>query len=325
MTNINRAILVAIALITTALPGCQSKDLSEPISFDAIRTKHNILSDKPQFIKAADGIDLAYYTKYPPGKPAAALIFIHGGGAYSEAGYQHLAAGLSNKYDTAVYLVDLRGHGYSGGPRGDAPSVLQVWDDLKLLITIVRKKHPGIPVYLGGHSSGCGLILNYLTWDKKTEIDGYFFISPQLGYKSGTARENSHASFAKARIWVFVLSALTGGRLFAHTTAVNFNYPEAVLKAKPLMLTSITRNMALAITPDNPQEQFRKIDKRFGLFIGSNDDLFVPENVIRFADYADSALRIKSVSKILPDENHLSILLTADELIGKTIRDWHRD
>jgi pimeloyl-ACP methyl ester carboxylesterase len=315
-------IFLLIFLATVFIISCKAKDQSAPISFDRIQNKQEVMLDKPQFIKASDGINLAYYTKVPKVKPVATLIFLHGGGAYSGAGYQYLAKGLSEKYNTAVYLLDLRGHGNSGGPRGDAPSVEQVWNDLNLMISTVRKNNPGIPLYLGGHSSGGGLIVNYLTWNKKTGVDGYFFISPQFGYKSETARTDSKISFAKARTWVFVLSAISGNRLLGNTTAVYFNYPEAVLTAKPLMLKSITRNMSVSITPDHPQEQFGKIDKRFGLFIGSEDDLFVPEMVLQFANYADSSIQKNSVSKIIENENHLSILMMADDLIGKTITDW---
>jgi pimeloyl-ACP methyl ester carboxylesterase len=316
--------LIFVLLIAISLTSCRSKEASGPISFDSLRSRQEVLLDKPQFFKASDGVDLAYYRNTPQKEPLAALIFIHGGGAYSEAGYQYLASGLCRKFDTEVYLVDLRGHGHSGGPRGDAPSVEQVWEDLKSMIAEVRRKHPHIPLYLGGHSSGAGLILNYITWDRKTPVDGYFFISPQLGYKSETDRSDSKISFAKARIWVFVLSALSGGRLLGNTTAVYFNYPQAVLQAKPLMLKSITRNMAVAITPDHPQEQFGKIDKPFGLFIGANDDLFVPEKVMEYAGYAPREIRTKSVQEIVENENHLSILLRADDLMGKTITDWIR-
>jgi len=57
--------------------------------------------------------------------------------------------------------------------------------------------------------------------------------------------------------------------------------------------------MALAITPDHPQEQFGKIDKRFGLFIGANDDLFVPEKVIQFGEYSASSIQFKSGKRII--------------------------
>ena len=325
MTKINPIfILVFTSLIVAILVSCKSKELSTPISFEAIQTKQDVVLDKSQFIKSSDSIDLAYYPKVPQTKPVAVLIFLHGGGAYSGAGYQHLARGLSDKYNTAVYLLDLRGHGNSGGPRGDSPSVEQVWNDVTLLITTVRKNYPGIPLYFGGHSSGGGLILNYLTWDKKADVDGYFFISPEFGYKSETARTDSKTSFAKARTWVFVLSAISGGRLMGNTTAVYFNYPERALAAKPLLLKSITRNMSVSLTPAHPQEQFGKIDKRFGLFVGAKDDLFAPEKVIRYAGYAASAIQEQSVNKIIENENHLSVLLTADDLIGKTIIDWQK-
>jgi acylglycerol lipase len=318
-------LFLLILLSAIFLVGCKSKDHSTPISIAEIQKGPKVFPDKPQFLKTSDGIDLAYYTKIPPTKPVAVLIFIHGGGAYSGAGYQHLAKGLSEKYQTSVYLVDLRGHGNSGGPRGDAPSVEQVWDDLNLFITTVRKNNPVIPVFLGGHSSGAGLLLNYSVWNKREGVDGYFFVSPQLGYKSGTARENTENSFVSVKKWVFIVSAISGGRFFGNIPAVYFNYPEEVRAAQPLFLKSITVNMSLALTPNNPQEQFKKIDKPFGLFIGANDDLFVPEKVIQYATYAESAIQKKSMSQIIEKENHLSILLIADEWIGKTILSWQRE
>jgi acylglycerol lipase len=323
-----KAILVVpfllILLSAIFLAGCKSKDQSSSLSFEEIQKGPKVFPHKPQFLKASDGIDLAYYTTILPTKPVAALIFIHGGGAYSEAGYQPLAKGLSDKYQTSVYLVDLRGHGHSGGPRGDAPSVEQVWNDLNLFITTVRKNNPGIPVFLGGHSSGGGLLLNYSVWNKREGVDGYFFVSPQLGYKSDTARKNAENSFVSVKKWVFIVSAISGRRFFGNTPAVYFNYPEKVRAAQPLLLKSITVNMSLAMTPDNPQEQFKKMDKPFGLFIGANDELFIPEKVIPYASYAESAIRNKSVNQIIEKENHLSILLIADEWIGKTILSWEK-
>jgi pimeloyl-ACP methyl ester carboxylesterase len=324
MTRICPALMpfIIMLLIAVFIFNCKSQDKSAPFSFDEIRSGPSALLDRPEFVKASDGIDLAYYTKIPKSKPAAALIFLHGGGAYSGAGYQNLAEGLMEKYGISVYLIDLRGHGNSGGPRGDSPSVQQVWEDLKLFVNYVGEKNPGIPLYLGGHSSGGGLVLNYLTWDKKTKVDGYFFISPQFGYKSATARENTRSSFTTVRYWVFILSAISGGRLFGHTTAVYFNYPEKILASQPLMLQSITRHMSVSITPDAPQKQFSKIDKPFGLFIGEKDELFAPEKIVKYSDYSDKEIQMKSVSKIVENENHLSILLIAHELIGKTMMNW---
>ena len=132
-------------------------------------------------------------------------------------------------------------------------------------------------------------------------------------------------SFVSVKKWVFIVSAISGGRFLGNTPAVYFNYPEKVRAAQPLLLKSITVNMSLALTPNNPQEQFKKIDKPFGLFIGANDDLFVPEKVIKYATYAEGTIQKKSVSQIIEKENHLSILLIADEWIGKTILSWQKE
>ena len=76
--------------------------------------------------------------------------------------YQYLASDLSSKYHITVYTPDLRGHGESGGKRGDTSSKEQVWVDISTMIDLVQKENPNLPVYLVGHSSGAGLLLNYL-------------------------------------------------------------------------------------------------------------------------------------------------------------------
>jgi hypothetical protein len=61
------------------------------------------------------------------------------------------------------------------------------------------------------------------------------------------------------------------------------------------------------------------IDKKFALFVGENDELFISENVTEYADLAEAAIRNKSIAEIIKGESHLSILLVADELIHKMI------
>ena len=74
-----------------------------------------------QTLRASDDIALAYRA-YLPAEPTAVVVFYHGGGAHSGAGYAHLAAGLRDGPQVAVYTPDIRGHGESAGERGDAPS-----------------------------------------------------------------------------------------------------------------------------------------------------------------------------------------------------------
>ena len=294
---------------------------SQPFSFTELE-KQKVPLKKPSYIAASDGARLAYYPYLLEGRITGSLVFLHGGGAYSE-GYQQLAGNLSDKSTTAVYLMDLRGHGNSEGPRGDAPSVEQVWIDVKFLIKYIKKHAPDKPVYLGGHSSGGGLVLNYSSWAEQEPVNGYIFLSPEFGYKSDTARTDIKKPFATPRTWVFILSALSGGNLFGHTKAVIFHYPAEIQKKHPLLLSAISRNMAVALTPAEPQKQFSRIDRPFGLFIGEKDELFQADKVIAYSKLAQNNIQKKSQSSILKGKSHLSVLMVADQWIRKLLQSWH--
>ncbi|MBN1799638.1 MAG: alpha/beta fold hydrolase [Spirochaetales bacterium] len=315
---------VWLTVINTALfllCGSVSSDSGDSFSFDELINAPDIDMGEPRFFTATDGVKIAYYVKAPTAAPEAVLIFIHGGGAHSAAGYRHLAHGLSTKHNVCVYLFDIRGHGRSGGPRGDTPTVEQVWHDVKTFNDRIRAKHKGVPLYLGGYSSGGGLVLNYLAWEKKSPVDGYVFISPHFGYKSGTERKNIKHPFARVDMDVFIANAVSQGKEYGNTPAVYFNYTEERLQSSPLLLRYITCNMSYAVTPQNPQKQFKKIDKKFALFVGENDELFIPEKVTAYADLAGETVKKQSTAEIVKGEGHLSVLLCVDELIYKVIKE----
>ncbi len=324
-----------ISIPLLLLSSCHAKDekmaTQPPFSFREIQASKEADIGAPSFFKSNDGVRLAYYSIEAETSPLASLIFLHGGGAYSETGYQNLAVGLRKNYNVSVHLLDLRGHGRSEGPRGDSPSVKQVWIDLKLFIEHIKNKSSAGPLFLGGHSSGGGLILNYDSWNSDKNIEGYFFISPELGYKSKTARSSdaspsssptneAREPFAKVVLYRFILHGMSGGLLFGNSPAVYFNYPESVTRERPLLLKYITCNMSLSMTPNDPRNQFKNIRKPFFLFVGGNDEMFDPNKVVQYAELAKEEIRRESESRIIESENHLSILLTADKLMGDAIR-----
>ena len=268
----------------------------------------------PQFLRATDGVRLSY-RRYTPAVPRAALLFFHGGGAHGGAGYQHLGNGLQKAFDIVVYTPDIRGHGLSEGLRGDAPDPKQVWEDITSCIKQVRADYPLLPLFLGGHSSGAGLVLNYAGQHDHEPVAGYVFLSPQLGYASQTDRPAQSAPFAKVDMAAFVAYAMSGGTVRGHDYAVKFNYPAELLAADPGMVPAITVNMAMALTPSSPREQFAALNYPFGLWIGSEDELFVPEKVLAFADLAVS-VRSRSQAGAIANAKHLSVLVRAHETIG---------
>jgi alpha-beta hydrolase superfamily lysophospholipase len=94
----------------------------------------------------------------PDGEPGAVVILVHGLGEHSGR-YQHVAAALTGA-GHAVLTFDLRGHGRSGGRRGDT-RFEPCLDDIDGLVDEAARTFPGRPRFLYGHSLGGLLALTY--------------------------------------------------------------------------------------------------------------------------------------------------------------------
>lgn len=95
----------------------------------------------------------------PEGAPRAVIVIAHGYGEHSGR-YAHVAAHLvQHRY--AVYALDHRGHGQSGGPRTQIRDMREFVADLHTYIEQVRAAHPDLPLVLYGHSMGSQIALLY--------------------------------------------------------------------------------------------------------------------------------------------------------------------
>src|SRR5207253_8923181 len=103
--------------------------------------------DPTGVLTATDGTPLAYFAVVPPG-PVATLVFYHGSGANAGAGYLDFGRQVAERYHVATYLFDMRGHGKSGGRRGDAPSLRQLFVDTQTAVEFVKRTHPQLPEFV---------------------------------------------------------------------------------------------------------------------------------------------------------------------------------
>lgn len=339
-----------------------------PFSFTELQKGVEVAIPDPVFVDASDGVKLAVRIFRPTKEPisnnndndktnhesSVALVFYHGGGAHSAAGYQNLGKGLAEDYGATVYLPDIRGHGCSEGPRGDAPSEEQVWSDVDTVLDFVGRdtqqaehqhesSSPPCKLYLGGHSSGGGLVVNYASWAAAGQnnsdnsnnrnrssmvVSGHVLVSPQLGHESGTLRPllSGRTAFATVSVLPFVLNGIFG--VLGSYPAVRFGYPPEVLERDPGLVAHNTVTMAKAITPTDPGAQIDHIiaggkdddsssspPPPIGLWIGADDELFLPEKVVDFVPNTNNNGQT-NVGIVVPDQNHLSILLRVHEHIG---------
>jgi len=110
--------------------------------------------------KSFDGLDI-FAQGWEPGNssPRAVVCLIHGVGEHTLR-YLNVAEAFT-KVGFVLFGADLRGHGRSGGRRGHFPSIEAVLQDIDELLTQAKRRYPGLPLILYGHSLGGILVLYY--------------------------------------------------------------------------------------------------------------------------------------------------------------------
>ena len=91
--------------------------------------------------------------------PRAIVVISHGAGEHSGR-YERVAEHLVAQ-GYAVYAVDHRGHGRSAGRRALVDRIDNAAADLDELVELARREHPGVPVFMLGHSLGGTIALRY--------------------------------------------------------------------------------------------------------------------------------------------------------------------
>jgi alpha-beta hydrolase superfamily lysophospholipase len=119
--------------------------------------------------EGAGSVAIFFRAWRPAGGARAVVVICHGvnshGGQYLWAAEQLVAAGY------AVYAIDLRGRGKSGGERFYVDHVSDYVDDLAALIRLAKAREPGLPVFLLGHSAG-GVVSCTYALDRQAELAG---------------------------------------------------------------------------------------------------------------------------------------------------------
>jgi alpha-beta hydrolase superfamily lysophospholipase len=266
------------------------------------------------YVRGRDGIALAYFA-FVPAKPVASLVFYHGSGAHSTAGYLPLGQELAARYNVATYLVDLRGHGSSGGPRGDAPSAGQVWDDTRAVVDFVHSQYPDVPEYVGGHSAGAAVVLNSAAAIDQS-VAGYVFLAPDFGLQSGTTRQSGASNFVTVCQRAFIANAVTHGVLDAHAPAVGFAYTDAQIHLAGLV-PRYTVSMALALSGERSASILAGLDRPVGVWIGAHDEVFDPASVLHYA--AANVGGAELTREEIASADHLGVLDAGADFIGPWI------
>ena len=132
------------------------------------------------FFSARDGMRLFFQIVRPHTDPVAHIALLHGYaehlGRHSEVTRALLGAGY------AVHLLDMRGHGQSGGKRAHVDRFEDYLSDLEVFLARVRESALDRPIFLVAHSHGALVSALYLLRDPEV-VRGAVFSSPYFRLK----------------------------------------------------------------------------------------------------------------------------------------------
>ena len=121
-------------------------------------------------IDSTKGVRIFVRSWTPASIPRAVLVVCHGvnshSGQYQWVGAQFAAAGY------ATFALDLRGRGQSDGDRFYVEDVADYVSDVASTIALAKSRHPGLPVFLLGHSAG-GVVSSCFVVDHQSELAGF--------------------------------------------------------------------------------------------------------------------------------------------------------
>ncbi|NQV15533.1 alpha/beta hydrolase [bacterium] len=109
---------------------------------------------------------------------AKGVVLITHGVAEHSGRYSHVAQSLSDAGYTVI-AFDLRGHGKSSGKRNYIKSFQEHLNDLGEVLSRARNNHPGLPIFLFGHSMGGGIVTLF-TIERKPNIKGVILSGPAV-------------------------------------------------------------------------------------------------------------------------------------------------
>ena len=190
-------------------------------------------------LQAADGTQL-FVADWPGERDECrrrGIVLMHGLGEHSER-YAHVAR-FFNQHGWSVRAYDHRGHGRSGGARGDTPDPEALLRDAKLVFDDFARGFPGPPLLLG-HSMG-GLFAARFAVGALSPLGGLILSSPALALPLSGSQKLLLKALGAAAPGLAVPNGLQT-RYLSHDPAV-----EAAYIKDPLVHPKITARLLRAM------------------------------------------------------------------------------
>lgn len=274
----------------------------------------------PDDLITGDGAVLPVRSWMPAGeKPWAALVALHGMNDYSNA---FDAAGTAWAVrGIAVYAPDLRGFGQAPNP-GIWAGWQTMTRDVEDLIAAVRRRHPGLPVFLLGESMGGALAMTTAADLPPPGLNGVILSAPAV-WDRGHMGWGSRAALWLA--WTFTPGwELTGSSLHIQPSD---NIPMLIKLSKDPLVIKETRVDAIHGLVDLMDQAARDAPRiHFPTLIlyGQNDQI-IPEDAVMDAVRAMTGPEKNRKLALYPKGWHMLMRDLEAPTVWDDVADWMKD
>ena len=205
-----------------------------------------------------------FVRSWTPPAVRAVVVICHGvnshSGQYLWTGEQLVTRGL------AVFALDLRGRGRSEGERFYVEEVADYVSDVAATVALAKARHPGLPVFLLGHSAG-GVVSSTYVLDNPTAVSGFIcesfaFQVPAPGFALAAIKGLSHIA---PRLPVLTLKNEDFSRDPKAVEALN-NDPLTARESQPAITVA-----ALVRADERLREEFPRITLPLLIMHGTED------------------------------------------------------
>jgi len=131
-----------------------------------------------QAVLAADGYRLPLRAWLPDGEPTALVLGLHGFSDYGNA-FTALQRAVVDARGMALYAYDQRGFGATANT-GIWPGTETLVADARTVVALLRRRFPGIPLYLVAESMGAAVALEAMAGGGAPQVDGAVLMSPAV-------------------------------------------------------------------------------------------------------------------------------------------------
>lgn len=262
-----------------------------------------------------DGTILA--ANYFEGNSQQVILMLHGVTGNSRL-FNEPAGMIREATNASVYALDLRGHGNSGGDRGNIDYIGQYEDDLADTIAIIRANHPDHALTVLGYSMGGAIALRFAAQNNEA-VDGYVLVAPNLGQDAPTANTGTapevnpdEEPFFKVhvpRIIGIAMYEQMGIRAFNGLPTMFFNLPEP-------FVNSYSYNAMMNSTPDDYAMAFEAIDVPLLVVVGHDDETM---QASAFPNLMNDVAPNGEL-QLIAGENHGSIRYSREFI--EAVQDW---